>query len=264
MSSFSNVSGQQSAALANFQIRQLEFAAYIRDPASNPLPQGIDERRMQVYVDNFFRSVRNFLRSTLKRTSKAVGPECWNAMVREFLARHACKSPFFLDMPTEFLEFLLNFRSEDSDSPFLCELCHFECTELELKYHAATLARDRPQFAEDAELVLSPLARPLSYAWNVLDEEALSSSAERSSERTWVILVRDRKHRVRRVHSTMLTHRLLQCFEHPVRLPSVASLLANELDAAVDAVSHQVRTTTEYLCETDVLVQGHEIQARPD
>jgi hypothetical protein len=42
------------ADLPEFQRKQYEFAAHIRDPEKNAAPPGIEDRRLAIYRDLFF------------------------------------------------------------------------------------------------------------------------------------------------------------------------------------------------------------------
>jgi hypothetical protein len=55
-------------------------------------------------------------------------------MIREFMKIHRSKTPYFLELPEEFLSFLQNeYKTLDDDYPFLTELAHYEYVELALR-----------------------------------------------------------------------------------------------------------------------------------
>lgn len=121
------------ADVPDFQRRQLEFAAHIRDPAGAPVPEGIDERRMGVYRGLFFNNLRSLLGTMYPVLKKIHDAERWNSLIREFMKRHRAKTPYFLELPSEFLEFLQTGHGlQDDDFPFLVELAHYEYAELAL------------------------------------------------------------------------------------------------------------------------------------
>ena len=45
----------------DFKAKQLEFAAYIRDPENNPLPADVQPQRMAMYRELFFNNIDSFL-----------------------------------------------------------------------------------------------------------------------------------------------------------------------------------------------------------
>ena len=44
--------------------KQFEFAAHIRDPENNPVPDNIEDRRMAIYRELFFNNVEDFMASS--------------------------------------------------------------------------------------------------------------------------------------------------------------------------------------------------------
>lgn len=116
-----------------FQHRQYEFAAHIRDPDNVPRPDGIEDRRMAVYRDLFFNNLKNLLGTFFPVLRKLHGDAHWHRFIRQFMQRHTARTPYFLELPEEFLAFLQNeYQAQDDDYPFLIELAHYEYAELAL------------------------------------------------------------------------------------------------------------------------------------
>src|SRR5690606_10675309 len=116
-----------------FQRRQLSLAAHIRDPERNPAPEGIEDRRLAIYRELFFNNLVNLLGSSFPVLRKLHGAEKWKSLVRDFLVRHRAHTPYFLEIPREFLDYLENTRGDqEGDYPFLLELAHYEWAELAL------------------------------------------------------------------------------------------------------------------------------------
>jgi hypothetical protein len=111
------------------------------------------------------------LGSTFPVLSKLHGPERWGAMVRDFMTRHRAHTPYFLEIPREFLEYLEKTRGiQDGDFPFLLELAHYEWMELALSVSDAEddlSVIDAGGNLLDAIPVKSVLAWPLSYRFPV-------------------------------------------------------------------------------------------------
>ena len=117
----------------DFQDIQYRFAAHIRDPQHVPAPEGIEDRRMAVYRDLFFNNLRSLLSSTFPVLKKLHEDDKFRRMVRRFMQKHQAKTPYFLQLPAEFLAFLqTEYEPEDDDFPFLVELAHYEYIELAL------------------------------------------------------------------------------------------------------------------------------------
>lgn len=159
------------ARLPDFQRRQYEFAAHIRDPENMPAPEGIEDRRMAIYRDLFFNNLRNLLGSTFPVLKKLLGKRRWASLVREFMVRHRSQTPYFLEIPKEFLAFLETEHEPDAgDFPFLLELAHYEWVELALSI--ASDANDMRIVNPDGDLLegvpaMSVLAWPLTYRFPV-------------------------------------------------------------------------------------------------
>jgi hypothetical protein len=116
-----------------FQEQQYAFAAHIRDPQNAPAPEGIEDRRMAIYRDLFFNNLASLLSTMFPVLKKIYSDEHWNGLIRQFMQRHQAKTPYFLELPAEFLDFLQNeYEPGDDDFPFLAELAHYEYVELAL------------------------------------------------------------------------------------------------------------------------------------
>lgn len=117
----------------SFQDKQYAFAAHIRDPEHRPAPEGIEDRRMAIYRELFFNNLRNLLGKTFPVLRKLHDDEHWDHFIRQFMQIHQSKTPYFLELPDEFLNFLRNeYEHQDDDFPFLTELAHYEYIELAL------------------------------------------------------------------------------------------------------------------------------------
>jgi hypothetical protein len=121
------------AEFLSFQRKQVAFAAHIRDPQSAPVPPGIEDRRMGIYRELFFNNLHKLISSTFPVLKKLHSAADWRALVREFMIRHEAQTPYFLEIPREFLSFLEHEHvATEGDYPFLFELAHYEWVELAL------------------------------------------------------------------------------------------------------------------------------------
>jgi hypothetical protein len=121
------------ADLPEFQQKQYAFAAHIRDPDNVPAPEGIEDRRMAIYRELFFNNIRNLLGNMFPVLRKLHTDDQWHHKIRQFMQRHRAETPYFLQLPQEFLAFLQDeYDEQDDDYPFLVELAHYEYIELAL------------------------------------------------------------------------------------------------------------------------------------
>lgn len=118
----------------DFQDKQYAFAAHIRDPDNTMAPAGVEDRRMKIYKDLFFNNLYNLLGTFFPVIRKICSDEQWRHAIRGFMQVHRAKTPYFLQLPEEFLEFLQNeYRALDTPMPFITELAHYEYAELALR-----------------------------------------------------------------------------------------------------------------------------------
>ena len=116
-----------------FQERQYAFAAHIRDPQKAPAPEGIEDRRMAIYRELFFNNLKSLLSTMFPVLRKLHSDPHWSRLIRGFMQHHQAQTPYFLELPAEFLAFLQNeYEPGDDDFPFLVELAHYEYIELAL------------------------------------------------------------------------------------------------------------------------------------
>ncbi len=159
------------AEVPDFQRKQYSFAAHIRDPDTNPAPSGVEDRRMAIYRELFFNNLLKLIGGTFPVLKKLHPPDKWRRIVREFMVRHRAQSPYFLQVPREFLEFLENeYVAADDDFPFLLELAHYEWAELALSVsgHSNDLSNvDSGGNLLDGVPVQSALAWPFTYQYPV-------------------------------------------------------------------------------------------------
>ena len=119
--------------LPDFQKKQYAFAAHIRDPEHNAGPDDVEDRRMAIYRELFFNNLHSLLSQTFPVLKKLHDPEKWRTLVRQFMISHQAQTPYFLEIPQEFLVFLQTaYELQDDDFPFLIELAHYEWVELAL------------------------------------------------------------------------------------------------------------------------------------
>lgn len=121
------------SGLPLFQQYQFAFTGHIRDPQLNKRPRGVDARRMKVYNELLYNNLEGFLLACFPVLRKVLGKRQWSKLVRDFFAAHRCQTPFFRQIPDEFIHYLKNERGERAVDPgFLQDLAHYEWVELML------------------------------------------------------------------------------------------------------------------------------------
>lgn len=197
--------------------KQYEFSAHIRNPQTNPRPDDVEARRMNIYTELFYNNVEGFMSSSYPVLREIHDDESWHHIIRDYFHKHKAKTPLFPEMPREFLHYLENERHpEQSDYPFMLELAHYEWAEL-----ALSLSEQEPELTNvdtNGNLlqglpVISPLVWTLSYHWPVhqIGPEYLPDS--QPDTMTYLLLYRDRDDEVHFLEINPVTARLLQLIE---------------------------------------------------
>jgi len=153
-----------------FQDLQRQFLAHLRNPELQSLPTGFDQRGVGVYVDLLYNKFNESLTTCFPVTYAILGETAWQRLLRDFIAEHRCLSPYYRQIPDEFMLYLQNERQVIDDLPFLPELAHFEWIELVL-----SIAEAEPVVSEtltdthilDTVLVFAPVMKLLYYVWPV-------------------------------------------------------------------------------------------------
>lgn len=211
-----------------FQARQFEFAAHIRDPEHVAVPPGIDDRRMAVYRDLFFNNLRNLLGTMFPVLKKLLPDDRWRHLIREFMRVHRARTPYFLQLPREFLDFLANEHDSAGDYPFLAELAHYEYAELDVSIEPGTDAPDR-QDAGDNVLDGVPVRRLASrvyiYRWPVHRISTGYIPERPADSPVCLAIYRDDDDKVRFVELNLVTAQLLERIGDNPQQESGAALL---------------------------------------
>jgi hypothetical protein len=126
------------ASAESFKDKQYAFAAHLRDPEGVAPPEGIEERRIAIYRKLFFNNLLNLLGRFFPVLRKIHDDEQWRRFVRGFMQDHEARTPYFLQLPEEFLGYLQQeFEPDEEDHAFLVELAHYEYAELALSVSEA-------------------------------------------------------------------------------------------------------------------------------
>ena len=204
----------------SFKNLQYQFASHLRNPAEMPSPEGIEERRMQIYRDLFYNNVEGFISNGFPVLRSLISDEKWHRMVRAFFSEYRCQTPYFLEISQEFLNYLQHSRRpEQDDYPFMLELAHYEWVELaadtDVDVIPSTGFNAKGNLMQGRPLV-SPLAYVLSYQYPVHKISVDFIPSEPPTVATFLIVYRDSNDEVRFMEINGVTARLLMLLEeHP-------------------------------------------------
>jgi uncharacterized protein len=174
---------------------QHAFAAHIRDPRNHPRPAGVPARRMKVYNELLYNNLEGFLLACFPVTRRILGKRRWSRLVRAFFAGHRCRSPFFRQIPEEFVQWLQSGRGiEAADPPFLAHLAHYEWVELALDVSGVEPPLERVDAGGDllaGRPALNPVSMQLSYPYPVHRIGPRFRPASPEADSTHVFVYRD-------------------------------------------------------------------------
>lgn len=198
----------------SFQAYQHAFTAHIRDPKNAKRPQGASARRMDVYAELLYNNIESFLLACFPVLRKVLGKRKWNHLVRGFFALHRSHTPFFRQIPDEFLQFLQNEWQPREDYPdYLMELAHYEWIELAL----SVSVRDEqlPEFDAAGDLIdgrplLNPVLANLAYRYPV---HRIRPRAKVAQSPAYLLVFRNQDMQVRFMEQSAVSARLLALLE---------------------------------------------------
>lgn len=235
--------------------QQKSFAAHLRDPDRVPPPVGIEPRRMAIYRELFFNNLVDLLGGSFPVARRILGMERWRRLVREFYAHHHAHTPYFLELPGEFVGWLAARTARAEDEPaFLQELAHYEWVELALAIsEEAAPDATAPGASDplDAPLIVSPLAWPLAYRWPVHRLGPDHQPAEPPAAPTFLVVYRDAGDSVQFLEIGAETARLLDALEQSPGLTARQALVAG---AAAEDSEDAVRAAIAELLGRGVLI----------
>jgi len=227
--------------MQSFQKIQCAFNEYLRAPAINSEIAETIDRRQSIYRDLVYKNIDRIIAETFPITRNIIADEDWQTMIRDFIAIHRAKTPYFLEICQEFLDYLFNERKPlASDYSFMCELAHFEWAQLALNVANVDFPAEKNVLTPTATSTwkASPLVMGLSYSYAVHMIDECYLPAERQP--THLLVYRNRSDQVNVLATDPLGLRLVQLLqEHEgINCEQIRRHLSSEL-AAAGYVSNQ-------------------------
>lgn len=201
------------SALPEFQRYQFAFTAHIRDPKAHPRPAGVEARRMNIYTGLLYNNIEGFLLSCFPVLRKVLGARKWARLVRAFFSTHRSHTPYFRQIPDEFIQFLQNeWTSSEDMPPYLLVLAHYEWIELVLSVstRSADHALDPVGNLLDGVPLLNPVLANLRYDWPV---HRIAPRRKVLPAETHLLVFRDAEDAVQFSEINAFTARLLTLLE---------------------------------------------------
>lgn len=142
-----------------------------------------------------------------------MGARKWAKLVRAFFATHRSRTPYFRQIPDEFIQFLQGeWAADDAYPPYLLALAHYEWIELALS--VSSRSADRVVDAEgdllDGVPVANPVLANLRYDWPV---HRIAPRRKVAAAETYLLVYRDADDAVQFVEINAFTARLIALLE---------------------------------------------------
>lgn len=204
------------------QFRELQyaFAAHLRNPDTNPAPEGVEESRLAIYRDLFFNNAKSLLAGTFPVLHRILGGHRWEGIIRDYYHRHVSHTPLFLEVPQEFLAYL-NEEFDPAALPgewpaFIKELAHYEWVELAVSVDPCDIETEN--FSRDGNIldgipVLSPVAWPLAYEYPVHRISPEFQPEAPGEQPAFLVVYRKRNDEVGFTEINAVTARLLELMQ---------------------------------------------------
>ena len=208
---------------------QRAFAAHLRNPDVNLPPPGVDPERAGVYVELLFNNVEDFLSNCFPVLRSILEDAAWNALVRQFYAEHACTTPYFREIPAEFVQWLSSATLSDHP-PFLLELAHYEWVEIPLMLADSSI--DWEQIDPDGDLLdgipgLNPVLLLQSYQYPV--HRIGPDYLPETPEPTHLLLIRNPSSKIEFIVLNAITARLVQLLQEGYNGLAALQQIAEEI-----------------------------------
>ncbi len=232
----------------DFKAKQAEFSAYIRNPDVAACPSDVPPERMQMYRELFFNNIESFLSSNFPVLRKISPPSQWHQLAQDFFANHTCSSPYFAEIPEEFILYLQNEREPNTnDYPFMLELAHYEWVEMALSIAQENTPESTAiQIYDLAQtLTLTPLVWLLAYQYPVHKISPSYLPIEPPEQPTYLAVYRNNEDSVKFLELAPMSFHLLQTIQKHQPI-SLADCLAKVLtphsnETLKDAATHALQ-----------------------
>ena len=192
----------------DFQAFQQAFARHIRDPHHTPRPAGVPARRMAVYNELLFNNITGFLDACFPVCRKLIGETRWRRLNRAFHRDWRSHTPWFREIPREFIRYLNEGVIRQPLPAWFAELAHYEWAELAVDTMDCPIPGHDP--AGDLmrqPVVMNPARLVLACSWPV--HRIGPDYRPRKPQATQLVVYRDADERVRFVAINPVTARLL-------------------------------------------------------
>jgi hypothetical protein len=218
-----------------FQQQQRQFLHYLRQPQVAQLPAGFTAERLAVYADLLYNKFDESLAACFPVIHRILPPADWRALLLDFIAEHRCLTPYYRQIPDEFVQYLQQERDCADDLPFLAELAHFEWIELQLLIAESEPITIKPLTSEQllsGVPVFTPVMQLLHYQWPVQNIGPHALPTEPPATTTHILGFRDSDDQVRFIALSPATAGLIELLNNGLTGQQALQAMRGELTHA--------------------------------
>ena len=236
---------------------QHAFIRHIKNPQANPFEGDIEDRRLQIYRELFFNNILGFLSSGFPVLESLYSEQQWKVLARKFFIEHACRSPYFIDISKEFVEFLSSeYELTESDPIFMRELAHYEWLELDVSVRMSSqVVTAWDAHAQITQVQMSDLASLVSYQYPVHQISA-DSYPSQAGQVVYLVIYRDSTDEVNFTLVNAVSAHLLNTISQQ-GVATVDSLRRTMIDAmpqlSVEQITESLQQVLQQLLKQEIL-----------
>ncbi|WP_299513064.1 putative DNA-binding domain-containing protein [uncultured Limnohabitans sp.] len=173
-----------------FQKFQRDLAQHLRDPHHTRRPAGVPARRMTVYNELLFNNVCGFVDSCFPVCRQLLGETRWRRLCRTFYRDWPSHTPWFREIPREFVRYLSEHHIAQPLPVWLADLARYEWAELAVDVMDAQPPAHDPQGnMMQASVLINPARVDVVSPWPV--HRIGPDWQPRKSEPTILVVFRD-------------------------------------------------------------------------
>ena len=173
-----------------FQKFQRDLAQHLRDPHHTRRPTGVPARRMTVYNELLFNNVCGFVDSCFPVCRQMLGETRWRRLCRTFYRDWPSHTPWFREIPREFVRYLSEHHIAQPLPVWLADLARYEWAELAVDVmDAQPPAHDAQGNMMQASVLINPARVDVVSPWPV--HRIGPDWQPRKSEPTFLVVFRD-------------------------------------------------------------------------
>lgn len=211
-----------------FQQFQHQLATHLRDPHHTPRPQGVPARRMAVYNELLFNNICGFVDTCFPVCRQLLGEARWRRLCRTFYRDWPSHTPWFREIPREFVRYLSEHPIAQPLPVWLADLARYEWAELVVEVMDVVPPAHKPEGdMMQARVVLNPARIDVASPWPV--HRIGPGARPRKPEPTFLVVFRDAQMAVQFVEINAVTAHVLHSLEQGLSGEQVFAQLATDM-----------------------------------